>query len=482
MNRYSEGSRVAFSTHTAFARPLCLTFKALALLLLLGALLAVFAPMPAWAQFVHTQITSSTAGGNSEPSINADGTRIAFYSNRDLTGGNADGNYEIFLWTQGSGFTQITNSTGGGVFSYFRPSINSDGTKIAFESNRDLTPGSPGNADGNWEIFLWTQGSGISQITNSTAGHNYDPSINADGTRIAFYSNGDLTGGNADGSYEIFLWTQGSGITQITSSSDWRIPSINASINADGTRIAFRSSSDLTGGNADGNWEIFLAGSPSADTTPDPFTFTDLTGVALSTVQTSNAVTVSGITAPAAIAIVGGAYERNGSGIWSSSAGTVANGDTVRVRHTSAATNSTAVHTTLTIGGVSDTFTSTTLTVSNGPDLTGVWSPVSQFCHRNRCILQGSVTVWNQGNATAPTSRLRVILSDDPVLDPGDTVLQESSIGQLQPGQDRTRPVNEPLPLGVNASGKYLFAVVDALNSVAETDETNNEPMYGPIP
>ena len=375
MNRYSEGSQVAFSTHTAFARPLCLTFKALALLLLLGALLAVFAPMPAWAQFVHTQITSSTAGGNSEPSINADGTRIAFYS------------------------------------------------------DRDLTPGSPGNADGNWEIFLWTQGSGITQITSSTAGFNFNPSINADGTRIAF-----------------------------------------------------RSSSDLTGGNADGNWEIFLAGSPSADTTPDPFTFTDLTGVPLSTVQTSNAVTVSGITAPAAIAIVGGAYERNGSGIWSSSAGTVANGDTVRVRHTSAATNSTAVHTTLTIGGVSDTFTSTTLTVSNGPDLTGVWSPVSQFCHRNRCILQGSVTVWNQGNATAPTSRLRVILSDDPVLDPGDTVLQESSIGQLQPGQDRTRPVNEPLPLGVNASGKYLFAVVDALNSVAETDETNNEPMYGPIP
>jgi subtilase family serine protease len=34
----------------------------------------------------------------------------------------------------------------------------------------------------------------------------------------------------------------------------------------------------------------------------------------------------------------------------------------------------------------------------------------------------------------------------------------------------------------VNASGKYLFAVIDALNSVAETNETNNAPMYGPIP
>lgn len=121
-------------------------------------------------------------------------------------------------------------------------------------------------------------------------------------------------------------------------------------------------------------------------------------------------------------------------------------------------------------------------TASNGPDLTGDWNPVSQICRRGRCILRGSVRVWNQGNATAPTARLRVILSDDAVMDPGDAVLRESSTGRLRPGQSRTRPVNVPLPLGVNASGKYLFAVIDALNSVPETDETNNEPMYGPIP
>jgi len=116
--------------------------------------------------------------------------------------------------------------------------------------------------------------------------------------------------------------------------------------------------------------------------TPNAFTFTDVTGVALSTVQTSNAITVSGITAPAAITIVGGQYELNSSGTWTSSPGTVANTNTVRVRHTSSATNSTAVNTTLTIGGVSDTFTSTTLADGNGPDLTGAWNPVSQTCLR----------------------------------------------------------------------------------------------------
>lgn len=215
------------------------------------------------------------------------------------------------------------------------------------------------------------------------------------------------------------------------------------------------------------------------DTTPDPFTFVDVTGVPLSTVQTSNAITVNGITAPAPLSIVGGEYELGSNpGTWSSSDGTVANGDTVRVRHTSAATASTAVDTTLTIGGVFDTFTSTTL----GPDLTGAWNPVTQRCRRGRCTLLGSVRVWNQGTATALRSRLRVILSDDAVLDPGDTMLQESSIGRLRPGQSQTRWVNVRLPLGVNALGKYLFAVIDVLNSVTETDETNNEPMYGPIP
>jgi hypothetical protein len=123
--------------------------------------------------------------------------------------------------------------------------------------------------------------------------------------------------------------------------------------------------------------QSFDAFDAQSDTTPDPFTFTDVTGVPLSTVQTSDTITVGGITAPAAISIVGGEYELNSSGTWTSSAGTVANGDTVRVRHTSSGTNSTAVNTTLTIGGVSDTFTSTTLadTIPDSftfTDLTGV--------------------------------------------------------------------------------------------------------------
>lgn len=95
-------------------------------------------------------------------------------------------------------------------------------------------------------------------------------------------------------------------------------------------------------------------------TTPDAFTFVDQTDVALSTVIESATITVSGINAAVAISVTGGEYRING-GAWTSSAGTVTNGQTVKLRHTSSASNNTVTNTVLTIGGVSDTFTTTTV-------------------------------------------------------------------------------------------------------------------------
>jgi Tol biopolymer transport system component len=219
-----------------------------------------------------TQLTNTPGGRNAVPAINADGTRIAFVSNRDLTPGspgNADGNFEIFLFdTTTSTVTQLTNTTGG--FNTF-PATNAAGTRIAFVSDRDLTPGSPGNADGNFELFLFdTTTSTVTQLTNTTAGGlNIFPAINATGTRIAFHSDRNLTGGNADLNFELFLFdTTTSTVTQLTNTT----AGLNAdpAINATGTRIAFRSTRDLTPGspgNADGNDEIFLF-----DTTTSSFT------------------------------------------------------------------------------------------------------------------------------------------------------------------------------------------------------------------
>lgn len=114
----------------------------------------------------------------------------------------------------------------------------------------------------------------------------------------------------------------------------------------------------LTVGGVDGTYSITTAG--SADTTPDAFTFTAQTGVALSTMATSNSVTISGIDAPASISIANGEYSINGGGFTTSS-GTITNGQSVVVRRTSSGSGSTTVTAVLTVGGVNGTFSVTTV-------------------------------------------------------------------------------------------------------------------------
>ncbi len=92
------------------------------------------------------------------------------------------------------------------------------------------------------------------------------------------------------------------------------------------------------------------------DTTPEPFIFSEQTNAAINTVIISNSVTVTGINSPAPLTISGGEYEVNDSGTWTSMAGTVVNGNVVRVRQMSAPTYGTRTDTILTIGWVSSTF------------------------------------------------------------------------------------------------------------------------------
>jgi hypothetical protein len=114
--------------------------------------------------------------------------------------------------------------------------------------------------------------------------------------------------------------------------------------------------------------DTFTSTTLPADTTPDAFTFNDVTEVAPDTVQTSNAVMITGINAAAAISVTGGEYSIGCGVAFTADAGTIDDGATVCVRHTSAATYATATDTTLTVGGVADTFTSTTVELDTDGD------------------------------------------------------------------------------------------------------------------
>lgn len=128
-----------------------------------------------------------------------------------------------------------------------------------------------------------------------------------------------------------------------------------------------------------GNPIIVGDGGQPTDTTPAAFTFTDVTAATLSTVYTSNTITVSGINDQALVEITGGPYSKNG-GAYVSTPGYANSGDTFAVRVTSSGTNSTGASATLTIGGVSDTYTVTTVAAVGGgstfapTDLTGLYA------------------------------------------------------------------------------------------------------------
>jgi hypothetical protein len=137
------------------------------------------------------------------------------------------------------------------------------------------------------------------------------------------------------------------------------------------------------------------------DTTPDQFTFVDQTDVAFSSAITSAAVTITGINAAANVTVTGGEYSVGCTGTFTSTAGTINNNQTVCVRHTSAATGSTATNTTLDVGGVSDVFTSTTVAADTTPD---AFSFVDQTdVALSTAITSAAVTITGINTAAAVT-------------------------------------------------------------------------------
>lgn len=102
-----------------------------------------------------------------------------------------------------------------------------------------------------------------------------------------------------------------------------------------------------------------------ADTVPNAFGFTAITGTELSTQYTSNTITVWGISGQTAVSVVGGEYSING-GIFVSSNWLINLWDTVVLRSTSSASFSTNTNTVLNIGWITGTFTITTKASTGG--------------------------------------------------------------------------------------------------------------------
>lgn len=297
------------------------------------ALAALTAPLAAWA--APLQITATGGLNSGSASISDDGQRVAFYSASNLTGQNADNSFEIFLYDRGSNaLTQVSHFAGGHLAGGNQvPRLSGDGNRLSYqhfaiaggtgtfqsvlydhptgttttvtppalfgetnELSRDgktlavatgntglrlydvpgatLGPVIAGNTfntamsrDGRQlalELFGRLEyrdlaGGGTLDITGPGAGFNLRPDLSDDGRTLAFTSTYNPLGSNADRNAEVFVYdiaTQT--VRQLTHSTGDAFTNGQVSLSADGTRLAFVSMADLLGSNGDGNQEVFL--------------------------------------------------------------------------------------------------------------------------------------------------------------------------------------------------------------------------------
>ncbi len=202
---------------------------------------------------------TGTVGYYGQPVLNRDGSRFAFWATADLAGTNPDGSIELYYaqvdrLASCITFRQVTSSTGSILEGFnLGPTINADGDRVAFFSDHNLTDA---NTDHSFEIFLAqiNPGGGISitQVTSSERGVSALPAINAAGDRIAFVSDRNFTGVNTDGSQEIFaatLDTSGQMLNpiQVTQANPGTFND-EPSLSSDGQRVAFVRGGSQTSG------------------------------------------------------------------------------------------------------------------------------------------------------------------------------------------------------------------------------------------
>jgi Tol biopolymer transport system component len=213
-------------------------------------LLALATPAGAAPTCSLARVTNA-AQDSRDPDISADGSAIVFRSEANLTGQNPNNSTEIFR-RQGGTTTQITPDTGS-----FNPSVNGDGSIVAFESSANI--GGQNNTTTN-NVWRWTGGSSFSNISgNGAVGLTGSPSISDTGNAVAFVSDGNLTASNPEVNVELFRWTLFGppNLVQRTNSGAGAANIEEIEISGQGSSAVFSTTRNLTGGNADGSREVF---------------------------------------------------------------------------------------------------------------------------------------------------------------------------------------------------------------------------------
>jgi Tol biopolymer transport system component len=178
------------------------------------------------------------------PTWSPDGSKIAFQSNRNLTPGDtipAHPELDIYVINvTGTGETQLTSDTTNEA----QPAWSPNGDRIAFTTERT----------GNPEIWVMdSTGANPVQLTNNAA-TDLAPAWSPDGTQIAFMS-------DRAGDFAIFVMnSDGSNVRQLTNAG---VPDELPAWSPDGKRIVYDSDGDL--------WVYWMDGSGQSQVTKSKY-------------------------------------------------------------------------------------------------------------------------------------------------------------------------------------------------------------------
>ncbi|MCH7780464.1 MAG: PD40 domain-containing protein, partial [Acidobacteria bacterium] len=166
-----------------------------------------------------SQVGAFSRGIYQTVSVSDDGAWLAVASTSDPVGQNHDLSPELFLVSSdGATIVQLTNDPALNAGSVVFAMISGSGNRILFLADTDPLLSNPGR---HRQLFIIdTDGTNLTQLTNTTGGGDFrGATLSDDGSRVAFSYSGDLTGGNPDGTWEVFgIASDGTQLLQQTSS------------------------------------------------------------------------------------------------------------------------------------------------------------------------------------------------------------------------------------------------------------------------